>query len=224
MTSRQFSNDATFAWNKNNGYIDNLIRLFEGSPTVSKAYFGLNPTPKGERELFLAVEQDDESDDIQRMVEMVTQTYAPQKRVFFTSKCYLPEWLDYILPSNFPFYVKDHPQHLHVAIMKHWFEPELYQQDLLSHIRNGRPVSLFKDFDPEDNHIIFQTYVRNGEEFIPLFSSKDMIFKSGMTSVPEDLTVMEFDWLKVDELVQGKLKDQYFVLNPGTSFEVEFMG
>jgi hypothetical protein len=223
MTSREFSND-TYAWNKNNGYVDNLIRLFEGSPSVSKAYFGLNPTPKGEAELFLAVDKDDETDDIQRMVEMVNQTYLPYKRVFFTSQSYSAEWLEHIIPYNFPFYVKDHPQHLHAAIMKHWFEPELYQQDLLSHIRNGRPLSLFKDFSMEDNHIIFQTYVRNGEEFIPLFSEKDMIFKSGMTRVPDDLSVMEFDWLKVDDMVQGQLRDQFFVLNPGTSFEVEFMG
>ena len=70
--------------------------------------------------------------------------------------------------------------------------------------------------------IYFQTYVRNGREFIPLFSDKEMIYKSGMTEVPPELTAIEFDWTRVDEMLNGKLSRKFYVLNPGTSFEVEF--
>lgn len=124
---------------------------------------------------------------------------------------------------QFPFYVKGELRFLNVAIMRYWFNPGLYENDLIHQLKTGTAISLFKDFDPFGNAIIFLTYIRDGKEFIPLFSEKDMIFKSSMKEVPQDLTVMEFDWAKVDKVVEGNLREHLYVLNPGTSFEFEFV-
>lgn len=223
MGLRDSLNDDGAEWNKDNSYIDNLISLFISNPTVKKAYFGLVYNGEGEGDLFLAVEQDDESNEVQRMVEMVTQMFSIKRQVFFTSNSFLPEWLEHITQYNFPFYVKGEFRYLNVAIMKYWFNQDLYKTDLIHEIKTGTVISLFKDFDPFGNSIIFQTYVREGREFIPLFSEKDMIYKSGMKEVPEDLTVMEFDWMKVDKVVEGNLREHLYVLNPGTSFEIELI-
>lgn len=98
-----FLNDDSAEWNKNNSYVDNLISLFISNPTVKKAYFGLSYKSNGEADLFLAVEQDDESSDVQRMIEMVTQTFLPHKQIFFTSNAFLPEWMEPIIQFNFLF-------------------------------------------------------------------------------------------------------------------------
>lgn len=219
-----FLNDENIDWAKDDSYIGNLISLFISYPAVTAAYFGLlYGDTDMEGDLFLAVAHAGDTEELHLMTEKLRQTFFPEKKIYFTSDSFQPELMGYIVEGNFPFYVKNRPQALSVTIMKQWFNPEKYITDLIRQIKTGKVISLFKDFDPFSSNLNFQTFVRNGREFIPLFSDKDMVFKSGMTEVPEDLTVMEFDWRKVNNVVDGNFKEHFYVLNPGTSFEVEFV-
>lgn len=207
----------------NKNYIESLISFFSSSPAVLKAYFGLLYNEQDDTEdLFLAVEHDGDLDVIRSAVELLRQQFLPYRQLSFTSSEYDPELLGFIEQTNSPFYALDEPKPLHVAVMKYWFEPEKYRKEFIKQVTTARLRSLFKDFNPMSNALNFQTFVKDGREFIPLFSDKEMIVKSGMTEVPSDLTVVEFDWSKVDELLDGKLRDNFYVLNPGTSFGIEF--
>jgi hypothetical protein len=106
--------------------------------------------------------------------------------------------------------------------MKKWFEPKKYKNDLVEEIKKSKIVTLLKNFDKESQIIDFQMYVREDREFVPLFSDREMIGKSGMTELPSDLTIVGFDFEKMNELLEGALDNQFFVLNPGTAFEVAF--
>ncbi len=204
------------------GFVDNLINLFITKPTVQKAYFGLlYDEEKDDSDLFLAVDQLGDADGVKKMTHFIKTTFLPGKQLFYTSTEDQPELLEFIQRTNFPFYVKDNPQPLNVSVMKQWFDPS-YKRSFVEQVKISKVTSLFKDFDPLSKRIDFQTFVRDGKEFIPLFSEKDMVFKSGMTEIPNDLTIAEFDWRKIDEAIDGSLKQHFYVLNPGTSFEVEF--
>jgi len=219
-----FLNEEHPDWEIDNSYLGNLVSLFISDPAVKKAYFGLlHYEGQLHGDLFLAIEHDGEADEIYQMTEQIKQNHLPDQEIFFTSTAIQPELLDHIIESNFPFYVKNKPQALNLAVMKQWFNPIKYKKDLIRHIKTGKIISLFKDFDPLSDTLNFQTFIRNGKEFIPLFTEKDMIPKSGMTELPKDLTMLEFDWRKVDEGVDGHLKEHYYILNPDTSFEVEFI-
>ncbi|WP_158797891.1 enhanced serine sensitivity protein SseB C-terminal domain-containing protein [Pedobacter sp. L105] len=207
----------------NKNYIESLISFFSSNPAVLKAYFGLLYNEQDNSEdLFLAVVHHGDLDNILIVTESLKQQFLANRQVSFTSSAYEPELLSFIEQTNAPFYALDEPKPLHVAIMKYWFEPEKYRKEFINQVTTGRLRSLFKDFNPMSNALNFQTYVKDGREFIPLFSDKDMIGKSGMTTIPPDLTVVEFDWVKVDELLDGKLRENFYVLNPGTSFGIEF--
>lgn len=210
--------------NRNKSYVENLVRVFQANPSIEKAYFGLlYNEDKDDNDLFLAVEHlGTEAEEIQTMTGIVKDTYLPNREMFFTSTVFQPELLGFIANSNFPFYIKDIPRPLNMAIMNQWFDPAKYKTDFIFQVKTGVLTSLFKDFDPKSNVINFQTFIRDGKEFIPLFSDGEMIFKSGMTQVPAELTAMEFDWTRIQEAVEGGFRQHFYVLNPGTSFEVEF--
>jgi len=216
--------EAEYSKNINRNYMDELVSFFTSNPAVSKAYFGLIYNEEESREdLFLAVEHEGDLSAIKSITGRLKQKFLPaERKLFFTSTENQPELFNYVAQNNFPFYVQDKPQPLPVAVMKQWFNPEKYRKEFLYRVKTGRLSSLFKDFNPNSNMIYFQTYVRNGREFIPLFSDKEMIYKSGMTQVPPELTAIEFDWTRVNEMLNGKLSRNFYVLNPGTSFEVEF--
>jgi hypothetical protein len=209
---------------RNKSYIENLVRVFAANPSIEKAYFGLlYNEEKEDNDLFLAVEHmGAEAEEIQAMTDIVRQTFLPDREMFFTSTVFQPELFGFIANSNFPFYTKNKPQLLNMAIMNQWFDPVKYKKDFIFQVKTGILTSLFKDFDPLSNILNFQTFIRDGKEFIPLFSDRQMIFKSGMTQVPSDLTAMEFDWMRIQEAVEGGFRQHFYVLNPGTSFEVEF--
>ena len=205
------------------GFVENLVNLFATKPAVLRAYFGLlYDEEKDDNDLFLAIAHLGDEQGLKKMTHYIKKTFMPDIPMFYTSTLDQPELLDFIEGSNFPFYVKDKPQSLNVLVMKQWFDPS-YKKSFVEKIKVSKVTSLFKDFDPLSKGIDFQTFVRDGKEFIPLFSTKDMVFKSGMTEVPSDLTVAEFDWRSIDEAIDGSLKSHFFVLNPGTSFEVEFI-
>ncbi|MGY0034363.1 enhanced serine sensitivity protein SseB C-terminal domain-containing protein [Pedobacter sp. NJ-S-72] len=204
------------------GFVESLVSLFVTKPAVLKAYFGLlYDEEKDDNDLFLAVEHLGEVEGLKKMTHLIKKTFLPDVPMFYTSTEDQPELLGYIEETNFPFYVKDKPQPLNILVMKQWFDPT-YKKSFIEKVKTSKVTSLFKDFNPLGKGIDFQTFVREGKEFIPLFSGKEMIFKSGMTEVPSDLTVAEFDWRKIDEAIDGSLKEHFYVLNPGTSFEVEF--
>lgn len=210
-------------WNKDESYIGNLITLFATTPAVAKGYFGLLYDNQQRADLFLAVELEDEADELQHMVAMLQETYMPERDVIFVSPTVEPELMQYVIESNFPFYVRNRPHPLNLVIMEYWFNPAKYKAALINQVKTGRVTALFKDFNPFGSGLTFQTFIRNGKEFIPLFSEEEMVPKSGMTEVPEDLTVMTFDWIKINSAVSGNLKAHFYILNPGTSFEVEFV-
>ncbi|MBB6502502.1 enhanced serine sensitivity protein SseB C-terminal domain-containing protein [Pedobacter cryoconitis] len=204
------------------GFVDSLINLFRTKPAVLKAYFGLlYDEEKGGNDLFLAVDHQGDEEEIKKTTHFIKSTFLPAQQLFFTSKEDQPELMDFIKGTNFPFYVKDKTLALNVLIMKLWFDPT-YKKSFIQQIKMSKVTSLFKDFDPQSKVVNFQTFIRDGKEFIPLFSEKEMVFKSGMTQVPTDLTVAEFDWKKIDEAIDRGVKQHFYVLNPGTSFEVEF--
>jgi len=204
------------------GFVDSLINLFRTKPAVLKAYFGLlYDEENGKSDLFLAVDHQGEVEELKKATYFIKNAFLPAQQLFFTSKEDQPELMDFIKETNFPFYVKDKTQVLNVLIMKLWFDPT-FKKSFIQQIKMSRITSLFKDFDPHSEIINFQTFIRDGKEFIPLFSEREMIFKSGMTQVPADLTVAEFDWKKIDEAVDHGVKEHFYVLNPGTSFEVAF--
>lgn len=207
----------------NKSYIDNLVRVLAANPAIEKAYFGLLYNEQQEKDdLYLAIEHQSMAEEIQTMTDIVRQTFLPNREIFFASTAVQPEFFEFIESSNFPFYIKNRSLPLNMAIMNQWFDPEMYRNHLLFQVRTAKVTSLFKDFDPMSNVLNFQTFVRNGREFIPLFSEREMIFKSGMTEVPSDLTVLEFDWARIDESAVRKDRLFFYVLNPGKSFEVEF--
>jgi hypothetical protein len=218
-----FLNEDNIAWNKDESYIGRLAQLFAATPAVVRAYFGLLYDVQDNAELFLGVELEEEAEEIGPMTEKLRATYMPARLVHFVSNIGEPELLDYVVESNFPFYERNRPNPLNMAVMKCWFNPTRYKSDLIRQVKNGTVTTLFKDFNPFGDSLNFQTYIRNGKEFIPLFSDEEMIGKSGMTELPEDLTIMEFDWIKINEAVSGNLREHFYVLNPGTSFEVEFV-
>ncbi|MBB6272048.1 hypothetical protein HDF26_002505 [Pedobacter cryoconitis] len=204
------------------GFVENLISLFTSKPNVLKAYFGLlYDEGKDDNDLFLAIDHLGGAKGLKKMTYFMKETFQPDIPMFYTSTQEQPELLGFIEETNFPFYVKDKPQPLHISVMKQWFDPG-YKKAFIEKIKTSKVTSLFKDFDPLGKGFDFQTFVRDGKEFIPLFSGKEMVYKSGMTEVPSDLTVAEFDWLRIEESIDGSLKEHFYVLNPGTSFEVEF--
>jgi hypothetical protein len=207
----------------NKSFIDNLVRVLAANPAIGKAYFGLLYNDQLERDdLFLGIEHEGAAEEILNMTEIVRQTYLPRKEMFFASTGFQPELFELIADNNFPFYIKNRSLPLNMAIMNQWFDPGAYSSNFMFQVRTSKVTSLFKDFDPMSNMLNFQTFVRNGREFIPLFSEKEMIIKSGMTEIPSDLTALEFDWARIDQAIDRKDQLHFYVLNPGTSFEVEF--
>lgn len=204
-------------------YFDNLVRVLTASRRIEIAYFGmLYDEQEDSEELFLAIAHQGEPDEVKEVAEIVRNTYLPNRRIGIASSVADPELFNFIQEHNFPFYIKERLMALPVAIMNMWFDPERQHQEFLFQIRNGSLYSLFKDFNSSTNVLQFQTFVRDGKEFIPLFSDHDMIYKSGMTEIPPDLTPLKFDWAKIDSAVEGRLQSHLYVLNPGTSFEIEF--
>jgi len=204
-------------------FIDNLVNMFAINYNIEKAYFGLLYNEEEDKDdLYLAVDHHGHNEAIKAIAEGVRYTYLPDRQVIYTSNVEDPELFSFIEQSNFAFYAKGKYLALNMLIMNYYLDPAGYQMHFMYQVRAGKLVSLFKDFDPSSNILNFQTFVRNGREFVPLFSEKDMIYKSGMTEVPADLTPLEFDWPSLASILDGIEKLNYYVLNPGTSFEVEF--
>ncbi|MET1055397.1 MAG: enhanced serine sensitivity protein SseB C-terminal domain-containing protein [Pedobacter sp.] len=207
----------------NKSFIDNLVRVLAANPAIEKAYFGLLYNDQLDKDdLFLGVEHEGGAEVIQNMTEIVRQTFLPNREIYFASTGVQPDLFEFIESTNFPFYIKNRSLPLNMAIMNQWFDPEAYRTNFMYQVRTAKVTSLFKDFDPMSNVLNVQTFVRDGKEFIPLFSEREMIFKSGMTQVPSDLTPLEFDLARIDEAGDRKKSQHFYVLNPGTSFEVEF--
>jgi len=50
-----------------------------------------------------------------------------------------------------------------------------------------------------------------------------MIQKTGMSVIPENLTVLAFDFNQLNSLIDDNLNNRLYILNPGSQFEFEFI-
>jgi hypothetical protein len=208
----------------NRNFVGDLVDYFSKNEQVTDAAFGHVPDKEGKYHLFLSVGMTGDEESIKRMTGLMKSVHIPQAQLNFASNLSDEGIYRFIGGSSFAFYEKGKDTSLRRDIMRHWFEPEKYKQELIDTLKKSRLCTLLKDFDPNGNSLFFQTYVRDSGEFIPLFSDRDMITKSGMSEIPENLTVIDFDFGKINEVLEGGLNGKFFVLDPGTSFEVEFYG
>ncbi|SOD95852.1 SseB family protein [Spirosoma fluviale] len=214
------SNDESLS---NRNFIDDLIGSFKAKDQVIDASFGFVQFQNANQpQLFLSVGLTGDEESVKSMTWFIKSIYFPETTIQFASNLTNKDVYDYIKSDSFSFYNKDENLQLEQKLMKSWFEPRRYKNDLVEEIKKSKLIALFKNFDKESQIIDFQTYVREDKEFVPLFSDREMIRKSGMTELPPGLTIVGFDFEKINEVLKGDLENQFFVLNPGTAFEVAF--
>lgn len=220
-TKKEFNSDFD-----NRNFIGDLVSYFESNSNVKEAAFGmvpLNSNGQPTSKMFLGIKIDGDEEPIKNLVWMLKQTYHPELNINFASNLTNPKFIDFIFTKNFSFYSKDKELKLEQLILKAWFEPENYKTNLIDTLKCSEIVTLVRDFDESSNILTFQNYGQLGNEFIPLFLDKEMIFKSGMEVIPDNLTAIQFDFKAINELLKGGLEGQTFILNPGTVFETEFI-
>ncbi|GAB3574800.1 hypothetical protein GCM10027578_38040 [Spirosoma luteolum] len=204
-------------------FIDDLVGSFKSEEQIIDASFGYVQFQNANQpHLYLSVGLTGDEESVKSMTWFIKSIYFPETSIQFASNLTNKDVYDYIKSDSFSFYKKNENLSLEQKIMKKWFEPKKYKNDLVEEIKKSKIVTLLKNFDKESQIIDFQTYVREDREFVPLFSDREMIGKSGMTELPPDLTIVGFDFEKMNELLEGALDNQFFVLNPGTAFEVAF--
>lgn len=208
----------------NRNLVGDLVDYFSKNEAVTDAAFGFVPDKEGKYHLFLAVGLTGDEESVKRMTWMMKSVHIPQTSLNFASNLSDEGIYNFILGSSFAFYEKGKNTSLRQAILRRWFEPEKYHAQLVPKLKESSFFTLIRETDREANSVVFQTYERDKGQFIPLFSDYDMIRKCGLPEIPPGLTVIEFDYRKFDELLEGALRGQYFVLDPESPFEVEFYG
>jgi type III secretion system (T3SS) SseB-like protein len=204
-------------------FVDDLIETFKSTIEVNDAYFGyMYNNNTNNQHLFLSVGLTSNEEGTKSMTWLTKSKYYPDLVLHFASNLSDPNIYDFIKTHNFSFYEKTKSKTLEQKMMRQWFEPEKYKKEFIDTLRQSKISTLLKDFDKESHIINFQTYIRKSGEFIPLFSDREMIKKSGMTNVPSNLTAVEFDFQKLNSILNNGLSNKFFVLNPGTAFEIEF--
>lgn len=220
-TRTQMQQDASLA---GRNFVSDLVNYFSSNKYITDAWFGYVPLQNAPQPLLflsLGLTAGADEEAIKATTWFIKQTHFPEGLQLATSTSHANVY-EFINERNFAFYTAGSNTTLEQAVMKQWFQPERFKQEFIDTLKHSRPVTLIKDLDMNSNIMHFQTFVRNSGEFIPLFTGKEMVAKSGMTEVPPNLTVMEFDFEKINELLGYALNNNFFVLNPGTAFEVEF--
>jgi hypothetical protein len=205
-------------------FINDLINYFGSKQEVIEAYFGFACTQVTKaNQLIPAVYHNGQLQDIQRATWSIKTKYFSDSPLYFASNEIDKDLFEFIKSHNFSFYFKEQNKLLEQKIMQRWFEKLRFEKAFKQFLKHSKIITLVKDFDPSNHFLTFQSYTRNSDEFVPLFSDKEMISKSGMAEIYSNLTVMQFDWERLNEVLNKKLDNQFFVLNPGTPFEVEIL-
>ncbi len=127
-----------------------------------------------------------------------------------------PSLLNGIKQLNTPFYSKKNQQQneLHVLLMKHYFQPNKYKPELISALKKSKLISITQ-FTDGKNQMPFLTYNKGEQKFIPIFTHQEMVMKSVLPK-PEYVVIVALEFKE-----EHAFESLFFILNPGTPFEVE---
>jgi hypothetical protein len=200
-------------------FVDDLVDYFRSKPAVTAAYFGFayNNIDK-QYHLFLAIDHDIEAESVTQMTWFLKSLHMKDTQIEYASPTQSSDMLEYISQHNPPFYHRDMPALLHQKIMKQWFNVEKYKQELIDTLKQSMIFTLTNDPAKTKQPFGFANCTGPQGEYIPLFSTRDMVSKSGMTDLPADILVTQMSFESILKMFDREL---FFVLNPGTPFEVE---
>jgi hypothetical protein len=225
LFSKKVAPDTTAKRAESRDFISDLVDYFKSKSDVEAAYLGLVPLQDADAPvLFLAVSHFGDENALQGITWMAKSTYLPDLEMMFASNRTQKDVFEYVKANNFAFYQKGVPLVLHESILRQWLEPEKYGNDFHDLIMQSEVSAVVHKLQPDQATITFQSYMKDGQEFMPLFSSDDMIDKCGLAEVPEDLNVISFNFKTMNETISGGLNGKRFIVNPGTSFETMFIG
>lgn len=207
----------------NRNFVDDLVDYFQSRKEVSEAYFGylMNEQTK-EYSLFLAVGHTGALADIRNLCWFLKSVHYPESAIQFASGEADANLYALIKNQSFPFYLKDTQTVLEQKIMKQWFEEDKFKEEFLAALPGCRLTGLIRQTDGAVTTIRFQVYEKPGQDFIPVFSSRQMMGPSGMDELPPGLELIEFNWAERHKALGLAAGPHHFMLNPATPFEVEF--
>jgi hypothetical protein len=200
-------------------FVDDLVIYFSSQPEITAAYFGFayNTVVK-QYQLFLAVDHDGGAEAIQHPTWTIKSAHMSDTEIQYACPTRSGDMLEYISQHNPPFYHKDHSALLQQKVMKQWFDVKKYKQELIDTLKASKVFTLAYQYEQPTDSFSFATYVRDTGEFIPLFSNQDMIAKSGISEIPKGRLAVQLPFEMISKMLG---QEQFFVLNPGTPFEVE---
>lgn len=206
-------------------FIDDLITSFEMNEHIIDASFGYVYNKNTNlQHLFLALGLSGDEEKVKSMTWFIKSKYLPDSVLNFASSLANDGIYSFVKSGNFTFYEKGIAKIIEPLLLQYFLEPDIYKQQLSEAIKSVKLITLFKDISMDSSTLNFQTYQGESGEFIPLFTDEDMIQKTGMSVIPENLTVMAFSFNQLNALVNDNLSKRLFKLNPGTEFEFEFIG
>jgi len=206
-------------------FIDDLITSFELNEHVTDASFGYvynNNTHL--QHLFLALGLSGDEKKVKSMIWFIKSKYLPDSVLNFASSLGDDGIYSFVRSGNFTFYEKGTAKIIEPTLLQYFLQPEVYKEQLIETIKSGKLMTLFKDISMDSSTLNFQTYKRASGEFISLFTDEEMIHKTGMPVIPENLTVMSFEFNQLNALINDNLNNRLYILNPGSQFEFEFIG
>lgn len=205
-------------------FVSDLLSYFQSKPEIEAAYFGyLYSADEKVNHLFLGIQHKGQLKEIKEMTYSLKSFHFPNEQILFTATEDHPELLDLIKSTYFPFYEKNVKNDIHLEIIRQFFDQK-YKSSLIDAIKKNK-VCFLGNVDEEDG-IYFQTYIKEGHEFIPIFSSKEMVFRCGVKSIPSHLNLIQIKWEEVMKWTDAYQEEptHYFILNPSHPFEVELFG
>ncbi|MCF6405441.1 enhanced serine sensitivity protein SseB C-terminal domain-containing protein [Chitinophaga filiformis] len=200
-------------------FVDDLVTYFSSQPEITAAWFGFayNNAVK-QYQLFLAVDHDGEAEAISALTWTIKSAHMSDTDIQYASPTHSGDMLEYISQHNPPFYHKDNSALLQQKVMKQWFDVKKYKQELIDTLKASKVFALAYEYELPTDRFSFATYVRDTGEFLPLFSNQDMIAKSGISDIPKGRLAVQLPFEMISKMLA---KEQFFILNPGTPFEVE---
>ena len=206
-------------------FIDDLITSFELNEHVTDASFGyVYNKSTNLQHLFLALGLSGDEGNVKSMTWFIKSKYLPDSVLDFASSLADDGIYSIIKSVNFTFYEKGSAKIIEPVLLQYFLQPEVYKEQLVETIKSVKLMTLFKDISMDSSTLNFQTYNRDSAEFIPLFTDQEMIQKTGMSIIPESLTVLAFDFNQLNALVNDNLNKSFYILNPGCQFEFQFIG
>jgi hypothetical protein len=200
-------------------FVDDLVNYFSSQPEVNAAYFGFAYNSMAKQyQLYLVVDHDGEAETIADPTWMIKSAHMSDTDIQYASPARSGDMLEYISQHNPPFYHKENSALLQQKVMKQWFDVTKYKQELIDTLKASKVFTLAYEYEKPSDRFSFATYVRDTGEFIPLFSHQDMIAKSGISEIPTGRLAVQLPFEMISKMLG---REQFFILNPGTPFEVE---